>query len=228
MLKIKHIQAGYGRVPVLRGVDLSIPFGTVMALMGRNGMGKTTLCHVCNGLLAPTAGTVELDGELLTGRPAHQVARRGVATVPQGRDVFAAFTVAENLTLGLRGAKVPDEIYDWFPALAPLARRVAGTLSGGEQQMLAIGRALARRPKALLLDEPSEGLQPSVVHDIGEILAAVVNETGLAVLLVEQNIELVRRVAGTCAFLAAGVIAEEAPTARLTAEDGPLHRHLAL
>lgn len=229
MLEIKGIHAGYGEVPVLRGVNLTIPNGTVVALMGRNGMGKTTLCQVCNGLLAPTAGVVELDGEVLTGLPAHQISRRGIATVPQGRDVFEDFTVEENLGLG---RPVPANIYEWFPTLGALRARVAGTLSGGEQQMLAIGRALARRPTVLLLDEPSEGLQPSVIHELGELLMRVLAEAGLAVLLVEQNVELVQRVAGTCAFLADGVIVEEVPGAALSNavhdETGPVHRHLAI
>jgi ABC-type branched-subunit amino acid transport system ATPase component len=229
MLEFNNIQAGYGQLPVLRGVSLAIEKGTVLALMGRNGMGKTTLCKACNGLLETTAGSMRVDGEDVTGMPAFKIARRGLATVPQGRDVFEDFTVDENLCLG---GPVPGAIYDWFPALAPLRHRMAGTLSGGEQQMVAIGRALARKPKVLLLDEPSEGLQPSVIHEMGVVLRRVVDDVGLTILLVEQHIELVQALAGSVAFLADGVIAEQVHVAvlsdTLNDAEGPVHRHLCI
>jgi ABC-type branched-subunit amino acid transport system ATPase component len=229
VLELSDIHAGYGQVPVLRGVGLVVEPGTVLGLMGRNGMGKTTLCNVCNGLLATTSGSVRLDGHLVTGNPAFEIARRGLATVPQGRDLFEDFTVDENLGLG---RPVPDEIYDWFPALVALRNRLAGTLSGGEQQMVAIGRALARRPKVLLLDEPSEGLQPSVIHDMGAVLRRIVDDVGLTILMVEQHVELVQAVAGSVAFLADGAIAEQVPIAVLSDtlkdDEGPVHRHLSI
>ena len=229
MLEIKQVHAGYGQVPVLRGVSLTLEPGAVLALMGRNGMGKTTLCNVCNGRLAASAGSVFLADEDITGLPGFQIARRGIATVPQGREVFEDFTVEENLGLG---RPVPDDIYDWFPVLAQLRQRTAGTLSGGEQQMLAIGRALARRPKVLLLDEPSEGLQPSVIRDIAAVLAQVVADLGLAVLLVEQHVELVQTMATSVAFLADGMIAEQVAVSALaqalTESQGSVHRHLAI
>jgi ABC-type branched-subunit amino acid transport system ATPase component len=229
MLEFTDLQAGYGQVPVLRGVSLTLEKGTVLALMGRNGMGKTTLCKACNGLLATTGGSMRVDGEDITGMAAFKIARRGIASVPQGRDVFEDFTVDENLGLG---GPVPVEIYDWFPALAPLRNRLAGTLSGGEQQMVAIGRALARKPKVLLLDEPSEGLQPSVIHEMGAVLKQVVNDVGLTILLVEQHVELVQALAGSVAFLASGVIAEQvsvdALSDTLNDQQGPVHRHLSI
>ncbi|MBT4711930.1 MAG: ABC transporter ATP-binding protein [Alphaproteobacteria bacterium] len=229
MLELADIHAGYGQVPVLRGVSLVVEPGTVMGLMGRNGMGKTTLCNVCNGLLATASGSVRLDGHLVTGNPAFEIAQQGMATVPQGRDLFEDFTVDENLGLG---GPVPVEIYDWFPGLVPLRNRLAGTLSGGEQQMVAIGRALARKPKVLLLDEPSEGLQPSVIHDMGAVLRRIVDDVGLTILLVEQHVELVQAVAGSVAFLADGVIAEQVPIAvlsdSLNDNEGPVHRHLSI
>jgi ABC-type branched-subunit amino acid transport system ATPase component len=229
MLEVNDLHAGYGQMPVLRGVNLAIKKGTVLALMGRNGMGKTTLCNACNGLLATTAGSVRVDGEDVTGIPAFKIARRGVATVPQGRDVFEDFTVDENLGLG---GPVPGAVYDWLPTLSFLRNRIAGTLSGGEQQMVAIGRALARKPKVLLLDEPSEGLQPSVIHEMSAVLRRVVDDIGLTILLVEQNLKLVQSLAGSVAFLADGVIAEQVPAKVLAAAlndiDGPVHRHLSI
>ena len=224
MLEIQGLFAGYGEAAVLTGVDCTAAAGAVTALMGRNGVGKTTLCRACVGLLPVTAGTVRIGGTDVTGWPAHRIARHGVGYVPQGRGTFDGLTVEDNLRLSSHGA-VLRSTWDWFPPLYDLRGRRAGTLSGGQQQMLAIARALARAPRLLILDEPSEGLQPSVVHAIGAILARVAGETGSAVLLVEQSIDLVRATAADCAFLVDGRIAETVPAAGIGS--GAVQRHLA-
>ena len=224
MLEIQGLFAGYGEAAVLTGVDVSVAAGAVTALMGRNGMGKTTLCRACVGLLPVTAGTVRLGGTDVTGWPAHRIASLGVGYVPQGRGIFETLTVEDNLGLSSHGA-VPRSAYDWFPPLYDSRSRRAGTLSGGEQQMLSIARALARAPRLLILDEPSEGLQPSIVHEIGTILARAAAETGAAVFLVEQSIDLVRATAAACAFLVNGRIAETVPAAGIGS--GAVQRHLA-
>ena len=233
MLEIVDLHAGYGASEVLHGVDLAVPAGRVVALMGRNGMGKTTLLRAVMGLLPARRGRIRFDGSDVTGRPTHRIARAGLAYVPQGREVFDAFTVAENLRLSLLGhaagaAGPPAEVFDWFPILAERAGQRAGTLSGGEQQQLAIARALAARPKMLLLDEPTEGIQPSVVADIAETLGRIAADTGLTVLVVEQNVDMVRSVASACAFLDNGRVVEECPIDVLATDETVLARHLSL
>lgn len=166
-----------------------------MVLLGRNGAGKTTLMRTLAGLVPATGGTISFDGQTVGDLPSHVRARLGIAYVPQGRGIFPKLTVRENLMLGTRARKdgcavIPDEIFGYFPRLKERLEQAGGTLSGGEQQMLALGRALAGAPSVLLLDEPSEGIQPSIVHQIGELLKSIVAETGISVLLVEQNVDL--------------------------------------
>jgi len=233
MLSVSGLESGYGPGAVLHGVDFELRAGRVTALMGRNGMGKTTFLKTVMGLLPARAGAIVFDGHDIAGLPPHRIARAGLGYVPQGREVFDDFTVAENLRLSLLGhlgkaKSVPERVLAWFPILAERAQQRAGTLSGGQQQMLAIGRALAADPKMLLLDEPTEGIQPSIVHEIGETLARIARETGLTVLVVEQNVDLVLTVADEVAFMDNGAIVETTSAAALARDDTILARHLSL
>jgi ABC-type branched-subunit amino acid transport system ATPase component len=194
-------------------------------------MGKTTLLRCCMGLLPARAGTIRFAGADITHLATHRIVRAGLGYVAQGREIFDDLSVADNLRLSLLGCArttAPPALLDWFPILAERSEQRAGTLSGGEQQMLAIARALAPEPRLLLLDEPSEGIQPSLVHAIGEQLGAIVRETGLTLLLVEQNVDLVTTLASRVAFMARGRIVETCPVAGLAVADGPLMRHLSL
>lgn len=233
MLTIEGLHAGYGESEVLHGIDLAVGTGEALALLGRNGMGKTTLLRRIMGLLPATRGRIIFDDRDISHWPSHRIARAGIAYVPQGREIFADFTVAENLRLGWLGRapaqRAPEKrIFDWFPLLAERRDQRAGTLSGGQQQMLALGRALAVMPKLLLLDEPSEGIQPSIVHQIGSTLRRIADEAGIALLLVEQNIDLVGAVAERCVFLDNGRVVETCPVERLAEPGSAQRRHLAL
>jgi branched-chain amino acid transport system ATP-binding protein len=217
-LELAGVTAGYGPVTVLRGVDFVARPGEVTCVMGRNGAGKTTLMKTIMGLVPATAGTIRLGGVALQGLPAHQVPRHGLAWVPQGRRLFGPLSVAENLDVGglVRGnrAEVRDHVLALFPRLGERLDQPASTLSGGEQQMLAIARALCLEPRVLLLDEPTEGLQPSM---IALIRAAVLRlrAEGVAVVLVEQRVEAVLKMADRVAFMAQGRVAETADAASL-------------
>ncbi|MDG4818942.1 urea ABC transporter ATP-binding subunit UrtE [Micromonospora sp. WMMD956] len=199
MLTLRGVRAGYGRSEVLHGVDLAVPADGVAAVLGHNGAGKSTLLRVAVGLLRPRAGTVELAGEDVTRLAPHQRVARGMAYVPQGQQCFPHLTAGENLRLvadGRRdGAAATAEALDLFPALRPLLRRRAGLLSGGQRQQLAIARALVTRPKLLLLDEPTEGIQPSVVAEIQDRVVELTARAGIQVLLVEQHLGFALRVA---------------------------------
>ena len=194
-IEVRELCAGYAGVAVLRGVSLSVAPGELVALVGANGAGKSTLLKCIAGLLRPTSGTIALDGASLAAEPAHHVVRAGIALVPEGRRLFARLSVDDNLLLGGHGRPDADRrdalarARALFPVLAERGGQLAGTLSGGEQQMLAIARALMSRPKFLLLDEPSLGIAPRVVTRIYETLAAIHRE-GLGILLVEQNVRL--------------------------------------
>jgi urea ABC transporter ATP-binding protein UrtE len=231
MLTIAGLTCGYGDSQVLHGVDLEIAAGEVLALMGRNGMGKTTLLRRCMGLLPARTGSIRFAGVDITDLATHRIVQAGLGYVAQGREIFDDLSVADNLRLSLLGcgrSAPPAALVEWFPILASRSDQRAGTLSGGEQQMLAIARALAPEPKLLLLDEPSEGIQPSLVHAIGEQLGAIVRDTGLTLLLVEQNVDLVSTLADRVAFMDRGRIVETCPVSELAAADGPLARHLSL
>ncbi|WP_432907139.1 urea ABC transporter ATP-binding subunit UrtE [Micromonospora matsumotoense] len=199
MLELRGVHAGYGRSEVLHGVDVAVPADGVAAVLGHNGAGKSTLLRVAVGLLRPRAGTITLDGEDVTRLAPHQRVARGLAYVPQGQQCFPHLTAAENLQLvadGRRdGAAATAEALDLFPALRPLLRRRAGLLSGGQRQQLAIARALVTRPRLLLLDEPTEGIQPSVVAEIQDRIVELVARVGIRVLLVEQHLGFALRVA---------------------------------
>ena len=193
MLEVRDLVAGYGRAQALWEVDLRVEDGEIVTMLGPNGAGKSTLVNAISGLIATWSGTVELDGRGLTDVPSHRVAERGIAVVPEGRRIFPEMSVADNLAVGAynnRAREASDETLAWvhgiFPRLEERSGQPAGSLSGGEQQMLAIGRALMAKPSLLLLDEPSLGLAPIMVEAIFEVLRQI-NESGVSILLVEQN-----------------------------------------
>lgn len=197
MLELKDIAVSYGAVEAVRGVALRAEPGQVTCLMGRNGVGKTTLLSAVTGLLRADRGHVVLDGRDITRMPPHRRARSGIGLVPQGRRIFPKLTVTENLRVGLQARsdgsrKVPELIYELFPVLKDMGRRRGGDLSGGQQQQLAIGRALAGGPRVLLLDEPTEGIQPNIIQDIGRDLRRLARDMNMTILLVEQFLGFVR------------------------------------
>lgn len=225
MLDCKDVRSGYGHLPVLHGVDLQVAAGEVVALLGRNGVGKTTLLKTLVGALALRSGKLSLDGQDVSGLAAHRRARAGIAHVPQGRGIFSQLTVEENLIVGTRAAggrarkDVLDDVLSFFPVLRERRGETAGNFSGGQQQQLAIGRALCGSPKVLLLDEPSEGIQPNIVHEIGELIPKLARQYGIAVLLVEQNLDLVAHTATRCLFMDKGRIVHAVPVSALSDEN---------
>ena len=225
-LEVRGLTVGYGPVTVLRGVDFRAEAGQITCLMGHNGVGKSTFLKALMGLLPAVAGTIALDGAPLQGLPAHEVPKRGLAYVPQGRRLFGPLTVAENLAVGglVRGndPATLDHVLTLFPRLRERLDQIAGTLSGGEQQMLAIGRALCVGPKVLLLDEPTEGLQPSVIALIQEAILKL-KADGVAVVLVEQRVDAVLKLADRVAFMVAGRI-EKAMDVNNLAPDAEVFR----
>jgi urea ABC transporter ATP-binding protein UrtE len=232
MLKATNISASYGPVPILTGVTISVTRGEIVVLLGRNGVGKTTLMRTLIGMLKPSAGRIEFDGCDITGRPPHWSARLGIAYVPQGRGIFPKLTVKENLIIGTRARAdgrehVPEKVFHYFPILKERRNQLGGTLSGGEQQMLAIARALCGVPRQLLLDEPSEGIQPSLVQAIGAFLRDVVRDTEIGVLLVEQNLELAFGVASRCVVMEKGRIVHEGRPEEFR-DEALLRKYLAL
>jgi urea ABC transporter ATP-binding protein UrtE len=193
------LRAGYATGDVLHEVNIEVSTGEIVGVLGRNGVGKTTLMRALIGLLSVRSGSISYRGVDITRQPADRRAALGIGYVPQGREVFAHMSVLDNLRMGqfinrARGFQ-PDEVYGYFPFLRDRSRQRAGTLSGGQQEMLAIARALVAGPELLLLDEPSDGVQPSIVHDIGNFIVRLVEERPLGVLIVEQNIELIQRAA---------------------------------
>ena len=234
MLEIAGLVSGYGKgASVLKGVDLKASSGDRLAIMGRNGMGKTLLAKTVMGLVRPSGGTVRFDGTETTGMPAHRISNMGMAYVPQGREIFADFTVLENLRMGVigkpgLGLDYLERIYGWFPILRERERQRAGTMSGGQMQQLAIARALIARPKLLLLDEPSEGIQPNIVHEMAEKLRTICAEEGLTVVVIEQNFDMVEILAERVAFIENGRITGEIPVARLSANPELITQHMGL
>ncbi len=223
MLEVSNLQAGYGALPVLHEVSLSIRKGETLVLLGRNGVGKTTLLKSLMGIVKPTDGQVRFKDENVTGLPPHKMAKAGVAYVPQGRGIFPRLSVKENLLVGLRSRKdgrrtIPEEIFHLFPILKERTMQLGGTLSGGQQQILALARALCSAPGFLLLDEPSEGIQPSIVQQIGVLIAKFNKELDITVLLVEQNLELARCVASHCLVMEKGQISGQLTSADLQNE----------
>ena len=225
MLKIKDLHVSYGGIRALRGVDLEVPDGKIVTLIGANGAGKSTLLRTISGLVKADSGSITYDNVELLGKPINKVLEQGIAQVPEGRRVFADMTVLENLKIGAYLRKEKDEIekdiqwvYSLFPRLQERHWQLAGTLSGGEQQMLAVGRALMSRPKVLMMDEPSLGLAPLVVQGIFEIIRTI-NQQGVTVLLIEQNANMALKVADIAYVLETGEITKSGTGAELLADE---------
>jgi urea transport system ATP-binding protein len=220
----------YGGSHTLWDIDLTVRRGSRTCVMGRNGMGKTTLLKCVMGLLPVSSGEIVFDGAPLTAAPPEARARRRIGYVPQGREIFAQLSVAENLAIGLgaRGVRrgVPDLVFELFPVLKNMLKRRGGDLSGGQQQQLAIARALVLEPTLLILDEPTEGIQPSIVHQIGDVILRLNEQLGVTVLLVEQKLPFARRVATEFRILEKGRSAAEGPIEMLT--DSVVQRHLSV
>ncbi|WP_100444434.1 urea ABC transporter ATP-binding subunit UrtE [Glycomyces xiaoerkulensis] len=216
MLRLHNLTCGYGRSAVVHGIDLEVGADEVVSVMGHNGAGKTTLLRAVAGLLPAMAGTVELDGRDVTGRPTNKRVKAGMAYVPQGQQCFAHLTTAENLRLVAdgrrRGKTLVDEQLDRFPALRGLLGRQAGLLSGGQRQQLAIARALIGQPRLLILDEPTEGIQPTVVAEIESTIVDLAAAGGLSVLLVEQHLGFAMQAAHRYYVLRSGRVASEGET----------------
>lgn len=212
MLELSDVDGFYGRSRALQSVSLSVREGEFLTVLGRNGVGKTTLLRTILGLMSRCAGSIRLDGAEINNLPTHMRARAGLGYVPQGRGILPNFTVRENLLLGTFAAEkparsIPDHIFDLFPILKEFLGRRGGNLSGGQQQQLAIARALLSEPKILLLDEPTEGIQPNIVEQIEDVLIDLNRKHGLAVILVEQNIKFARRASHRFAILNRGSVA---------------------
>ena len=231
MLKVENLNQFYGESHTLWDVNLNVLAGSCTCLMGRNGVGKTTLLKSIMGLLPVESGSINLDGDELTNKPAELRAYNGIGYVPQGREIFTQLSVEENLRVGLlaRGdglKEIPDFVFEIFPVLKQMLNRRGGDLSGGQQQQLAIGRALTLDPKLLILDEPTEGIQPNIVHEIGDIIIRLNKEKRLTILLVEQKLPFARRVAQNFCILDKGrsVAADDMENLG----EGIINRHLTV
>ncbi len=231
MLEIKNIQSGYGPVKVLFDVSLSVNAGEILCLMGRNGAGKTTIMKSIIGQLPLTGGSITLDGVSLDTMPPHMVPKQGIGYIPQGRRLFKELTVSENIEMGLmtrgEGKDTRDWVLDLFPRLRERLDQVAGTLSGGEQQMLATARALCLRPKVLLLDEPTEGLQPSMIELIRQVVVKMKSE-GYAIILVEQRVDAVLSIADRVTFIENGKDRETVSGEELRADSQKINKYLGV
>ncbi|GBU18194.1 High-affinity branched-chain amino acid transport ATP-binding protein LivF [Methylobacterium jeotgali] len=213
MLSVRDLHAAYGQSEVLHGIDLDVAPGEIVAVMGRNGMGKTTLMKTLMGVVPTKSGTITVDGTDVTAMKSHARVAKGLAYVPQGRMIFSTMTVQENIETGLTvtGArKVPQDLYTMFPVLLEMKGRRGGNLSGGQQQQLAIARALASNPKALLLDEPTEGIQPSIIREMGRTLKRIRDERGLSIVVSEQVLSFAMDVADRVLVIENGAIVHEA------------------
>ncbi len=228
MLRVGDIDTFYGTSHILHGVSLDVADGELISVLGRNGAGKTTLLRSITGVNPPKAGRIELDGTDITAMASHRRAQLGISYVPQGRLLIPDISVEENIQVALLGkgksTKIPDFVFEYFPALKSIAGRKAGVLSGGQQQQVAIVRALVQDPKLLLLDEPTEGLQPSIVEDILQMIKRVMRERTCAILLVEQRLEFVRDIAQRFAILDTGRIIAKGSAGELT--DDVVKKHL--
>jgi urea transport system ATP-binding protein len=232
VLTVDGLTASYGESAVLRRTCLTVRRGTVTTVMGRNGVGKSTLLRTIMGLVKAQEGEILLNGKQINGLPSYRIARAGIGYVPQGREILPKLSVQENLLLGLEAA--PDrkarfseeEIYELFPILKTFRRRPGGNLSGGQQQQLAIGRALISGPKVLLLDEPTEGIQPSIAIEIGDIIRRLVTEQGISVLLVEQKIDFARHVTDHFYFMDRGKMVRDGDAGEFDFNE--LQQHIAV
>jgi urea transport system ATP-binding protein len=231
MLELSQVDAFYGNSRALQGVNLQIEAGEFLSVLGRNGVGKTTLMRSILGLMDRVTGRMTLDGVDLSALPTHQRARAGIAYVPQGRGILPRFTVRENLILGSFAASKSDgDIDEWildlFPILKDFLGRSGGNLSGGQQQQLAIARALMAKPKIMLLDEPTEGIQPNIVEQIEAVIVRLNREHRITVVLVEQNVEFARRASNRFVFLEKGRVVAKGAVAELT--EDLIHRYMAV
>jgi urea transport system ATP-binding protein len=215
MLDIANLNVYYGESHILRNVDMGVASGKMVCLIGRNGVGKTTLLKSIMGLLAPRTGTIQFRGENITRKPTYQRAKMGIGYVPQGREVIPRLTIKENLLLGMEALpngpskhqEIPEEIFELFPVLKVMLSRMGGDLSGGQQQQLAIARALMGKPKLLVLDEPTEGIQPSIILEIEAAVRHIIKTTGISVLLVEQHLHFARQADWYYAMQKGGIVA---------------------
>jgi branched-chain amino acid transport system ATP-binding protein len=235
LLEVTGIHTYYGKSHILHGVSLEVGRGEVVGLLGRNGVGKSTTLKAIAGLVHPSAGEVVFEGRSIGRLASHRVARLGIGYVPEDRRIFPLLTVLENLRTGLdrhgvdkaKRAELLDKVYAYFPILAERRNQPGGTLSGGEQQMLAIARAMTLEPKIVLLDEPTEGLMPRMVSQIAQIVGALRNE-GVAVLLVEQNVPLTLEASRRIYFIEKGEVRHHAMAAELSVDDPVIHRYLGV
>ena len=214
MLKVSELNQYYGGSHILRGLSFEVKTGEITCLLGRNGVGKTTLLKCLMGIIPAKSGTISWQDKTLNGRKPHQRVQAGIAYVPQGREIFPRLTVEENLLMGLarfsgaEAKQVPEEIYQLFPVLKEMKQRRGGDLSGGQQQQLAIGRALACRPQLLILDEPTEGIQPSVIKEIGAVIRQLAQRGDMAILLVEQFYDFAAELADSYLVMSRGEIVQ--------------------
>jgi branched-chain amino acid transport system ATP-binding protein len=235
LVAVEEVHAFYGKSHVLHGVSLTVGKGEVVGLLGRNGVGKSTTLKTIIGLVPPSRGRVLLEGKPTTGLPAHRLARLGIAYVPEERRIFRLLTVMENLRTGLdrqgvdeaRKKRLLDKVLAYFPVLGERRNQAGGTLSGGEQQMLAIARAMMLEPKIVLLDEPTEGLMPRMVSQIREIVD-VLHREGVAILLVEQNVPLTLEASSRVYFMEKGAVRHHAAAADLKVDDAVIHQYLGV
>ncbi len=235
MLALENVHTYYGKSHILHGVSLEVGPGEVVGLLGRNGVGKSTTLKTIMGLVRPSEGRVQFAGRDIAGRAPHKLAHAGIAYVPEERRIFRLLTVLENLRTGLDRPSVPaerrqellDKVYASFPVLRERRNQVGGTLSGGEQQMLAIARAMMLEPKIILLDEPTEGLMPRMVSQIREIIE-ILHRDGVAILLVEQNVPLTLAASNRIYIMEKGVVRHHAPAAALRADHAVMHQYLGV
>jgi len=235
LVVVENLHTFYGKSHILHGVSLSVGRGEVVGLLGRNGVGKSTTLKTIMGLVTSSQGTVLFEGKPVTGMPAHKIARLGIAYVPEDRRIFKLLTVMENLRTGLdrsgisesRKQELLGKVFEYFPVLAERRNQAGGTLSGGEQQMLAIARAMMLEPKIILLDEPTEGLMPRMVSQIKEIVA-VLHREGVAILLVEQNVPLTLEASQRVYIMEKGVVRHHAAASELRVNDAVIHQYLGV